>query len=94
MRSARTCLLCAVTLLTAAAHALAAEPNMPVARVTLEQAISLALARNPSVSQLEVEITRADALVVQARAASYPQLALNATVTRLDDERVRGTLVV
>src|SRR5882724_2707043 len=57
------------------------------ARVMLDQAVARALARNPTVAVAIAEIDRADALLRQARAASYPSLFGNAVYTRLEGNR-------
>jgi outer membrane protein len=56
-------------------------------RITLDQAIQRALRRNPSAAVAALELDRAEALVRQARATSFPSLTGNATYTRLDHER-------
>lgn len=60
-------------------------------RVTLEQAVERALRLNPTAQTATLEIARAEALVRQARAASFPTLSGNATYTRLDSDRVSVT---
>ena len=62
-------------------------------RVTLDQAVTRALDRNPTVAIAMAEIERADALLRQARAASYPSLFGNATYTRLEGDRYSGPTV-
>ncbi|HET6150375.1 MAG TPA: TolC family protein [Polyangia bacterium] len=57
------------------------------ARVTLDEAVARALAQNPTVAVALAEIDRADALIRQARAASYPSLVGNAAYTRLEGDR-------
>jgi outer membrane protein TolC len=63
-------------------------------RVTLPEAVQRALARNPTVTVALAEIDRADALVRQARAASFPTLIGNGSYTRLDHDRVSNNFVV
>jgi outer membrane protein len=63
-------------------------------RVTLQEALRRALARNPSLAGAKAEIDRAEALVRQARAASLPSLSGLLTYTRLDGERALGDRVV
>lgn len=65
-----------------------------VERVTLDDALSRAMRRNPTAQSAALELDRADALVRQARAASLPTLNGNVTFTRLDHERALGTRVV
>jgi outer membrane protein TolC len=59
-------------------------------KVSLAHAIERALARNPSSVVAEAEIRRSEALVRQARAASFPTLTANGVYTRLDADRVLG----
>jgi outer membrane protein TolC len=63
---------------------------MAETKVTLRDAMARAMAKNPSAQAAEAQILRAEALVKQARSASYPQLNLNATYTRLDADRELG----
>jgi outer membrane protein TolC len=58
------------------------------ARITLAEAVRIALERNPTVSTAFEEIRRADAILEEARAAALPTLTGNATYTRLDNARV------
>lgn len=74
--------------LVALAAAPAPEPSLP--RITLEQAVSQALARNVQSLVAAEEVARAEALVEQARAPSFPTLLGNGTYTRLDAERTPG----
>jgi outer membrane protein TolC len=71
------------------------DTGMPAAeRITFEEAIKRALARNPTMAVALAEITRADALVQEARAGWYPTLVGNGSYTRLDHDRPRtGTPV-
>jgi outer membrane protein TolC len=66
-------------------------PSPQTERVTLEAAIERALHRNPSSQIAVLEMARAEALVRQARAASFPTLTGNATYTHLDSDRVSTT---
>ena len=70
---------------TTTARALANEP-LP-SQLGFKDAVAKAIAHNPSAELARAEVTRAEALVEQARAAWYPQLTANATYTRLDNER-------
>jgi outer membrane protein len=63
------------------------EPTPASVRLTLDDALRRALARNPAAEIAAREIDRADALLKQARAAWLPTLNANATYTRLDDDR-------
>lgn len=77
-----------VMILCGARQARAAE------QVTLQQAVSRALAQNPSQQVARAQVARADALLRQVRAAALPQLAANLNYTRLDEERRRGDLLI
>jgi outer membrane protein TolC len=59
-------------------------------RVTLQEAVNRALAKNPSAVVAGEEIRRAEALVLEARATWFPTLTGQGTYTRLDDDRVFG----
>ncbi len=60
----------------------------PVARsVTLDEAVKLAIARNPTAEIAAREIDRAEALTKQVRSGWLPTLDLNGTYTRLDNDR-------
>jgi outer membrane protein TolC len=77
----------------------AAEPDGPtpstsVARITFEDAIRRALARNPTVAVALAEVERADSLVQQARAGWYPTLVGSGSYTRLDSDRGQAGRVV
>ena len=75
-------------------RATAAEPEAPQPpepapeRITLGDAVSRALGRNPSVAVALAEIDRADALIKEARSGWYPTLNGYAAYTRLDHDRV------
>ena len=58
-----------------------------VARVTWQQALDRAFARNPSAAVALQEIARADGLVREARAGWLPVLTGNGSYTRLDSAR-------
>src|SRR5947208_7278375 len=70
-----------LALLAAAAPALAQE------KITLEDAVRRAIARNPTALIAEQEIRRAEGLLREARAPSLPFLSANGTGTRLDSSR-------
>lgn len=65
-------------------------PWATVRRVTWQQALDLAAARNPSAVVAMQEIARADGLVREARAGWFPTLAGNASYVRLDSARSFG----
>jgi outer membrane protein TolC len=66
-----------------------ASPGIP--RVTWQQALARAFARNPSAVVAKQEILRADGLVREARAGWLPLLTGNASYVRFDSERVFAT---
>jgi outer membrane protein TolC len=96
--------VCAVGLCAAAVPASAADaPVMPpipkldevapesgavYEKISLTEAVRRALARNPTAVVAMHEIKRAEALLVQARAASMPSLNGNVTLLRLDSDRL------
>jgi len=80
-----------MTLFSVAAAAQMVAPQPPEAapeRVTLNDAVARALARNPTVGVAYAEIDRADALITEARAGWVPTLAAYGSYTRLDHDRV------
>jgi outer membrane protein len=60
-------------------------------KLTLKQAIERALTQNPNVLQQVEELRRAEAQVIETRAASLPTLTGNATYTRIDSARTLTT---
>jgi len=72
----------AVTLTSAGVHA------QELLRITMEEAVTRALARNPTYEVEREEIRRAQALVEQARAQSLPTLFAGGSYTRIDNDRV------
>jgi outer membrane protein len=75
--------------LAAAAQMVAPQPpEAAPERVTLNDAVARALARNPTVGVAYAEIDRADALIQEARAGWIPTLAAYGSYTRLDHARV------
>ena len=66
----------------------------PILQMTLQEAIQRALARNGAATMAQIEVTRAEALVRQVRASSFPTLTGNMTYTRLDNERTFGERVI
>ena len=63
-------------------------------RITLDEAVRRAIAKNPNAELAAADIERAEALVRQARAASFPTLAANAIYTRLDSARTLNNNVI
>jgi len=63
----------------------AAQADPP--RVDFADAVRRAAASHPTVSAARAAVTRATAMVVQSRALLLPTVTLNATYTRLDDDR-------
>jgi outer membrane protein TolC len=61
--------------------------------VTFDEAVARALARNPSIGEAVEEVHRFHALMEQVRANSLPTLNGYATYTRLDHDRLIGTIV-
>ena len=57
-------------------------------KISLTEAVRRALTRNPTAVVAMQEIRRAEALLVQARAVSMPSLMANATLLRLDADRI------
>jgi outer membrane protein TolC len=57
-------------------------------KVSLTDAVRRALARNPTAVIAAQEVKRAEALLVEARAGWLPTLTLNASLLRLDADRV------
>jgi outer membrane protein len=81
----------AVTIATALLSSLAAA-GPP--RITLDEAVRRAIAKNPSAELAVADIERAEALVHQARATSFPTLAANGIYTRLDSDRTLNGNVI
>jgi outer membrane protein TolC len=84
----------------AGAPGFAAEPSAPVAppvaapvaaaieRVTFAEALARARARNPNALTAAQQVRRAEALLIETRAASLPSVVPQATYTRIDGNRV------
>jgi len=89
-----TFLLELAALVLAAAPAFAAPPAPPMERLTLDEAVRRAIARNPTALIAEEEIRRAEGIVKEVRAGSLPFLTANAAVTRIDDARKFGANVI
>ncbi len=84
-------LVFALSLSAVASEAEAPQPPEPAPeKITLGDAVSRALGRNPSVAVAQAEIDRADALIKEARSGWYPTLSAYANYTRLDHDRVVG----
>jgi outer membrane protein TolC len=69
------------------------DPVMPESaslyeKISLTEAVRRALARNPTAVVAYQEMKRAEALMVQARSGSMPSLTANATLLRLDADRI------
>jgi outer membrane protein TolC len=70
-------------------------PPPALESLSFEAAVLRALASNPSLAAVETSVQRAEALLVQARAASLPTVSVAATYTRLDGDReLSGRLVL
>ncbi len=63
-------------------------------RMSFADALRLAKAQGPQARIAEADLARAEAQIQQARAASYPTLALNASYTRLDQDRTSAGRVI
>lgn len=64
-----------------------------VEKITFKAAVDRALARNPTVQEAVAEVLRAEALVVQARAGTLPNLNAAGAYTRLDSARRFGSQI-
>jgi outer membrane protein TolC len=85
---------CVALLLLLGARAWAQQaPQGRILRVTWQQALNRALARNPSAIVAIKEIDKASGLVLQARALWLPTLNGNGIFTRLDRDRVFNGMV-
>jgi outer membrane protein TolC len=74
----------AAALVALAARPLCAQTPIPKERVTFEEAISRAVARNPSTAMAAAGILRAEALLTEARSSSRLQVNANVTTTTLN----------
>jgi outer membrane protein TolC len=91
---AATLALAGTPALAGAATPGATVPQGGPERVTLQEALRRALARNPSVTSARAEIDRSEALITQARSGMYPTLTGNGTYTRLDKDRaINGNVI-
>ncbi len=66
----------------------------PATRLTMEEAIGRALARNPTYATALLEVRRAEAVVRETKAAWLPTLDGNGGVTHLDGNRVENGAVI
>ncbi len=82
----------AVAQAPAATQAPAASPPV-VEKITFKAAVDRALARNPTVQEAVAEVLRAEALVVQARSGTLPNLTGAGAYTRLDSARRFGSQI-
>ena len=64
--------------------------SVAVEKLSLKQTISRALSRNLSAVLASGEVDRSAAMTEQARAGSLPSLTLNASLIRLDDDRMNA----
>jgi outer membrane protein TolC len=83
---------CFVSLFAFAAAA--AETPSPVERLDFDAAVAEALSRNPTVAVAMADVRRAEAIVIETRAASLPSLVGNAGYIRLDGDRLSGGVVI
>ena len=81
------------SLLALASTVAHAQEAPKIVRVTWQQALDRATARNPSAYVAQQEIARADALVREARAGWLPILGGNGSYVRLDSARTFGGTV-
>jgi outer membrane protein TolC len=70
------------------------DPATPATRVTLQEAVARALARNPTYATALLEARRADAVVRETKAAWLPTIYSYGSVTHLDGNRIEGTSIV
>jgi outer membrane protein TolC len=80
-----------IALLTAAT--VSAQPPAPMTQVTFDEAIRIALEKNPGVAQAAQAILRAEVLLQQARTVERPTVSATVTTTILDSERGFDDLV-
>jgi outer membrane protein TolC len=71
-----------------------ADPATPAIRVTLNDAVAAALARNPTYATALLEVRRADAVVRETKAAWLPTVYGYGSVTHLDGNRVESGNVI
>jgi outer membrane protein TolC len=102
MRSALVVVVAVSLALLNVAHAEDALPSLPkptladaccIAKVSLAEAVTRAIARNPQAAIAEEEVKRVEGTLWSVRAASLPTLTANLTYTRLDNDRqVNGNI--
>jgi len=73
---------------------LQAAPATPAARVTLQDALDRALAKNPTYATALLEVRRAEAVVRETKAAWLPTLYGNGSFTHLDGNRVETGAII
>lgn len=73
-----------IALGVAVTASLAAQPPAPVERVTFQGAVTRAIERNPTSAVAAAAILRAEALLVETRAATRLQVNVNVTTTTLN----------
>ena len=79
------CGLLAAGLIIAATLSIAAvDPAVPLATLTLQDCLDLALKQNPSILKAQEEIRRAHGVVVEARAPAIPQVNASGEYRRVD----------
>ena len=78
----------------AAALLLGAGPPAALERVTFDEAVRRALAKNPNAVVAAEEVRRAEGLLGEARSGSLPFLGVTGTLTWLDHDRVSQGRVV
>lgn len=76
-----------------------ATPSVPAGaagarKISFEEAVKRAMARNPNSAVALEEVRRAEALVQQVRSGWMPTLTANAMYLRLDNDRVLGDRVI
>jgi outer membrane protein TolC len=76
-----------LSLAVALSTATASADELAPSRIGFRDAVTRALAKNPSVALAQADLERARSLVREARSTSYPTLTGTAAYTRLDDER-------
>ena len=73
---------------------LQSELTTPATRLTMEEAIARALAKNPTYATALLEVRRAEAVVRETKAAWLPTLDGNVGITHLDGNRVQNGAVI
>lgn len=85
--SARSAAVGLAAVLLSGMPALAQTPAAQLRRLEFDEAVRLALERNPSIAQAATSITRAEVLLQQARAVTMPAVGASVTNVTLDTER-------